>query len=174
MIRTTILFILVFLMGMAHAQESNPVNTLQANDAISNELIERLVDESTAEILLQTPYEGFYKIRGRVDGSKITFDKVVADKSYPDDRWAHLAAGIAGLYELPAIWPGTHLKPRATAFVVFYDYNIPGLDRSKVALLSTSSNAPPNILAVLVIKKGPQTLSTDRTGNSLFIFELAM
>jgi hypothetical protein len=174
MIRTAILFILAFLMGMAHAQESNPVNTLQANDAISNELIERLVDESTAEILLQTPYEGFYKIRGKAIGSRITFGKEVADQSYPDDRWTHLAAGIAGLIELPAIWPGSHLKPRATAFVVFYDYNIPGLDRSKVELLPTSSNAPPNMLAVLVIEKGPQTNSTDLTHGSLLIFELAM
>jgi hypothetical protein len=75
---------------------------------------------------------------------------------------------------LPAFWPGSHLKPRATAFVVFYDYNIPGLDRSKVELLPTSSNAPPNMLAVLVIEKGRQTNSADLTRGSLFIFELAM
>ena len=174
MIRTPILFILAFLMGMAHAQESNPVNTLQVNDAISNELIKRLVDESTAEILLQTSYEGFYEIRGKASGPRIKFRKVVADQSYPDDRWAHLATSIADLIELPASWPGSHLKPRATAFVAFYDYNIPGLDRSKVMLLSTSSNAPPNMLAVLMIEKGHQTNSEDNARGSFFIFELAM
>lgn len=174
MIRTLILFILAFLMGMAHAQESNPVNTLQVNDAISNELIKRLVDESTAEILLQTSYEGFYEIRGKASGPRIKFRKVVADQSYPDDRWAHLATSIADLIELPASWPGSHLKPRATAFVAFYDYNIPGLDRSKVMLLSTSSNAPPNMLAVLMIEKGHQTNSEDNARGSFFIFELAM
>ncbi len=104
----------------------------------------------------------------------IQFGKVVADQSYPDDRWAHLAAGIAGLIEFPASWPGSHLKPRATAFVVFYNYNMPGLDRSKVMLLPTSSNAPPNMLAVLVIEKGHQTNSADLTRGSLVIFELAM
>ena len=174
MIRTPILFILAFLMGIAHAQESNPVNTLQVNDAISNELIKRLVDESTAEILLQTSYEGFYKIRGEAIGTRIKFGKVVADQSYPDDRWANLATSIAGLIELPAIWPGSHLKPRTTAFVAFYDYNIPGLDRSKVMFLPTSLNVPPNMLAVLMIEKGPQTNSADNTRGSLFIFELAM
>ena len=152
MFRTITLLIMVSLTGTASAQAMNQVNTLGANDAVSNALIESQVDESTAGVLLETPYKGFYQIRSKVVNSKITFSRVVSQQSFPDERWTDMAKDIASLVELPAYTTGSRIKPKATAFVVFYDVNISGLDRSKVMLLPTTTDAEPNMLVVLVIK----------------------
>jgi len=65
MIRAIALLILVSLTGIAAAQEKYKVNTLGANDAVPNVLIENLVDESTASALLETTYKGFIKMGAR-------------------------------------------------------------------------------------------------------------
>ncbi len=184
MIRTLTLLIMVSLTGFAYAQPHNQVNTLGANDAISNALIEGQVDESTADFLLDTPYKGFYQIKSRVKNARITFSRVVSQQSFPDDRWTDMAKDIASLAEMPAYSTGSRIVPKATAYVVFYDVNTAGLDRSKVMLLPTTTDAEPNMLVVLVIKHqnhsnaqgvlGIQTDSASQNGNNIYFFELAM
>jgi hypothetical protein len=95
-----------------------------------------------------------------------------------------MAKDIASLAELPAYSTGSRIAPKATAYVVFYDVNMSGLDRSKVMLLPTTTDAEPNMLVVLVIKHknhsnaqgvlGIQTDSANQNGNSIYFFELAM
>jgi hypothetical protein len=184
MFRTAILVIMVSLTTIASAQAMNQVNTLGANDAISNEMIEGQVDEGTAGVLLETPYKGFYQIKSKVKNSKITFSRIVSKQSFPDDRWTDMAKDIASLVELPAYSTGSRITPKATAYVVFYDVNLSGLDRSKVMTLPTTADAEPNMLVVLVIKHqnhsrtqgilGIQKSSADQNGNSIYFFELAM
>ena len=151
MIKSIALSILLSFLGIASAQAMNQVNTLVANDAIPNELIERQVDDETARILLETPYKGFYQIESKIKNRYITFGTPVSEQSFPDERWEIMARDIASLIEIPAFSTGSHIEPKATAFVVFYDVYMPGLDHSKVMLLPTTSNAKPNTLAVLVI-----------------------
>jgi len=184
MIRSIILLTMLFLMGISSAQATSQVNTLSANDTISNQLIESQVDEETANILLETPYRGFYAIESKIKNRNITFGEVVTEQSFPDGRWGAMAADIASLVEIPAYSTGSRIEPTATAYVIFYDIYMPGLDHSKVILLPTSSNAKPNMLAVLVIEhrnhlrtreiRGTQTGSADQNGNQIFFFELAM
>ena len=184
MIRSISLLIMVSLTGIAFAQPSDQVNTLGANDAISNALIEGQLDESTADLLLETPYKGFYQIKSKVKNAKITFSRVVSKQSFPDERWMNMAKDIASLVEMPAYSTGSRIAPKATAYVVFYDVNMSGLDRSKVMLLPTTTEADPNTLVVLLIKHqnhsnaqgvlGIQTDSANQNGNSIYFFELAM
>ena len=184
MIRSITLFIILSCGGIISAQAMNQVNTLSANDAMPNKLVETQVDEETARILLETPYKGFYQIESDIRNRKITFGEPVPEASFPDQRWEIMAKDIASLVEIPAYSTGSHIEPRATAYVVFYDIYMPGLDHSKVILLPTSSNAKPNTLAVLVIEhrnhyrtkdiRGTQTGSADQNGNRLYFFELAM
>lgn len=184
MIRSITLFIVVFCSGIISAQAMNQINTLAANDAMPNKLIETQVDDETARILLETPYKGFYQIESNIKNRNIIFEKPVPEASFPDERWQLMASDIASLVEIPAYSTGSHIDPKATAYVVFYDVYMPGLDHSKVILLPTSSNAKPNTLAVLVIEhrnhhrtrdiRGTQTGSADQNGNRLFFFELAM
>jgi hypothetical protein len=184
MIRSLILFSLLIFAGADCAQAMNQSNTLAANDAIANELIEAQVDEETARVLLETPYKGFYQIESKIRKRQITFGEVVPQQSWPDDRWGLMARDIASLIEIPAYHTGSRIEPKATAYVVFYDIYMPGLDHSKVMLLPTTSNAKPNTLAVLVVKhqnhyrarsiKGTLTGSADQNGNLIYFFELAM
>jgi hypothetical protein len=184
MFRMIFLLIMVSLTGIASAQAMNQVNTLGVNDAISNELIEGQVDESTAVVLLETTYKGFYEFQSKIKNRSITFGKVVPQQSFPDERWTDMAKSIASLIEIPAYSTGSRIVPRATAYVVFYDINMKGLDRSKVILLPTTANAEPNMLAVLVIEHqnhsrskdvlGIRLDSADENGDSIYFFELAM
>ena len=160
------------------------VNTLASNDAIANQLIETQVDESTAGALLETPYRGFYQINSKVNGGRMTFDRVVSKQSFPDARWKDMATDIASLVEIPAYSTGSRINPKATAYVVFYDNNVSGVDRSRVMRLPTTTDAEPNMMVLLVIKhqnfsrtqavRGTQTESASQNGNSIYFFELAM
>lgn len=184
MVRTTVLVILISLAGIMSAEAMNQVNTLAANEAISNSLIESQVDEKSAGTLLETPYKGFYEVQSRIKNRRITFGKVVPEESFPDDRWGDMARDIASLIEMPAYSTGSRIEPKATAYVVFYDIDISGLDRSNVMLLPTTANRKPNTLAVLVIEHknrsrtkdvlGVRLESADTNGNSIYFFELAM
>lgn len=184
MIRAIALLILVSLTGIAAAQAEYQDNTLGANEAISNTLIESQVDESTAAALLETTYKGFYQIGSRVKHARISFSEIESQQSFPDERWATMAKDIANLVEFPAYSTGSRIEPKATAYVAFYDAYMPGLDSSKVMLLPTSKDAEPNTLVVLVVKhknhssaqdvRGVQTNSASQSGNRIFFFELAM
>ena len=184
MFKTLALLVMVSLTGIASAQAMNQINTLGANDAISNTLIETQVDEGTASVLLETPYKGFYQFRSKVNHAKMIFSKPVSKQSFPDERWMDIAKDIASLVEMPAYSTGSRIEPRATAYVVFYDIDMPGVDRSKVILLPTTTDTEPNMLAILVIKHqnhsstqdvlGTRTSSADQSGNNIFFFELAM
>ena len=184
MIRSITLSMLLSCFGIISVQAMNQVNTLETNEAIPSKLIETQVDEETARILLETPYKGFYQIESNIKNRAITFGKTVPEKSYPDERWEMMARDIASLIEIPAYSTGSRIEPKATAYVVFYDVYMPGLDHSKVILLPTTSNAKPNTLAVLVVEhrnhlrtreiRGTQTGSADQNGNRIFFFELAL
>jgi len=184
MIKSITFSILLTFFGISSAQAMNQVNTLDANDAIPNGLITRQVDDETARILLETPYKGFYQIESTIKNRNITFGEPVPEASFPDGRWEIMARDIASLIEIPAYSTGSHIEPKATAYVVFYDVYMPGLDHSKVMLLPTTSAAKPNTLAVLVIEhrnhlmtreiRGTQTGSADQNGDRIFFFELAM
>jgi hypothetical protein len=184
MLRTTILFFMVSFTGATSAEVTNQVNTLGTNDAIPNSLIEAQANGNTADVLLETPYKGFYQIKSKVKNRNITFDKVVTQQSFPDERWKDMATDIASLVEIPAYSTGSRIAPKATAYVVFYDVDMPGLDRSNVMLLPTTTEAEPNTLIVLVIEhqnhsrsQGAQGVgrnSADENGDNIYFFELAM
>ena len=184
MIRTMALVILLSVAGGVTANEIKQINTLADNDAIENSLIESQVDDETAGILLDTPYKGFYQIQSRIKHTDITFGKIVPQQSFPDERWADLASQIASMVKIKAYTTGTRIDPKATAYVVFYDVYMPGLDRDNIILLPTSTLSQPNTLAVLVIEhqnhsitkdiSGWQTGSADQNGNKIYFFELAM
>jgi len=184
MIRATILILMASLAQMASAQAMEQVNTLGANDAVTNSLVESLVDKATAKALLETPYKGFYQLESKVKNTKIVFSKVDPERSYPDERWEALASDIASLVQMPAYSTGTRIDPKATAYVVFYDANIEGVDRSSAIYLPTSAYSEPNTLAVLLIEHDNHSSTRDALGtrlrsahqntNRILLFELAM
>ena len=184
MIRSIFPLIMLSLIAIPSALAMNQVNTLASNEAIPTQLIETQVDEETARILLETPYKGFYEIKSKIKNRSITFGTVVPEESFPDERWVSMATDIASLVEIPAYTTGSRIDPTATAYVVFYDVYMPGLDHSDVILLPTTSNARPNTLAILVVKhqnhhltrdiRNVQTASADQNGNLIYFFELAL
>jgi len=156
-------------------------NTLGENSAISNALIKRQVDESTAGALLNTPYKGFYQINSKYRNKKITFTKVKEKHSFPDQRWTTLATSIANLAEAEAFTTGSRISPRATAYVAFYDANSLDIDRSKIMHLTTSADGDPNTLAVLFVEhknrskeKSAIVSNNSGKGSTIYFFELAL
>jgi hypothetical protein len=184
MLKKMTLSIMIVFSGLAATQANEPSNTLRANGAVPESLIFGQLDDSSAETLLAAPYKGFYQVESQIRKRRITFGTVESTQSYPDARWSNLARDIAGLVEMPAYSTGSRIEPKATAFVAFYDLGMPGLDRSRVRHLPTSSNAEPNMLVVLIIKhqnhsrsrdvKGTRSGSSSDNGNEIYLFELAM
>ena len=184
MIRAFTQLFMVFLTGIASVQAMEQANTLGSNEAISNALVESLVDDSEAKALLDAPYKGFYQIESKVKNSKIVFSNVETKLSYPDERWEIIATEIASLVQMPAYSTGSRIDPRATAYVVFYDVDLPGVDRSSAIYLPTSAYSEPNTLAVLLIDHDNHSSTRDALGTRLrsahqntdriLLFELAM
>lgn len=142
----------MLITGGASANTPDVEHTLAGNKILSKDRIERLLGKDEAANLLDKPYRGFYGIKGEVGDSIIRFgNKVKAQDSDPDGRLAPLATGIASLLELPAVSTGSRIKPKATAYIIFYDHDLAGIDRDQVMHLPTSAEGKPNTLALLVI-----------------------
>ncbi|MFT5099068.1 MAG: hypothetical protein ACI9VI_001661 [Candidatus Azotimanducaceae bacterium] len=184
MLKMTALLTLLIFIGTNAAHASYEDNTLGANRTISNELVKSKTNADTAKILLSTPYKGFYEVSGKAKGKVINFKRVISKNSYPDARWNSVAASLAGLVQLPATSTGSRMKPKATAYVVLYDNDIQGIDRSDAIQVETSAGSVPNTLAVLVIKtfsssyskrsEGTSSGMAGETGSDFYLIELAL
>jgi len=184
MLKKTALLILLTFGGANTALAMYADNTLGANNTISNDLVLSKTNAETAELLLSTPYKGFYQVSGRAKGQVIDFKRVISKNSFPDARWESVATSLAGLVELPATSTGSRMKPKATAYVVLYDNDIEGIDRSNVTQVQTSAGNIPNTLAVLVINYHTSSYSkrsecysagvSDGSGSDLYLIELAL
>jgi hypothetical protein len=182
MLKKITFFIILAFAGITQAQAGYDANTLGANKSVPNSLIKKELDDSTAGIILETAYKGFYQIGGKVVKSQFTFKNVKTKKSFPDERWAEVATNIASLADAPVYSTGSRIRPSATAYVAFYDTNIK-VDRSKVMRLETSVKGEPNIVAVLVVKRKNTTSAKNpergiRGGgeptSNVYLFELAI
>lgn len=105
-----------------------------ADRLADNESIARVVQETInpklATILLETPYDGFYKIRGsRRHGGDYKFTRIYDKESYPDDRWADQALEVAGRvdFESDAKTINGRRRPGATAYVVMFKGGLEGV-----------------------------------------------
>ena len=184
MVKTITPLILIFLIGIASVQAMSLANTLANNEAMPKNFVENSVNESMADILLETPYKGFYQFESTVRNSKIYFNQVETQQSFPDERWMDIANEIANLVQMPAYSTGSRIVPRATAYVVFYDASISGLDDANIIYLPTSAYARPNVVAVLLIKHdnysgardalGARTRSAHQNTDRILFFELAL
>ena len=181
MFKKITLLLILTCTGIASAQSAYDTNTMGANSAIPNALIKSQLDQDTANLLLETPYTGFYKLGSKVVNKKITFPKVKSKASFPDERWIDLAKGIASLAETPAYQTGSRIDPSANAYVAFYPADMAGVDRSKIMRLPTSVKGEPNTLAVLVVKhknhskaKNAVMTGNSKTGSDIYFFELAL
>ena len=181
MFKKIAILVIVAFTGITVVQASFEVNTLGANKSISNSFVKKQVDADTARVLLETPYKGFYQISSKVVNKTITFPKVRATRSFPDERWEVAAKAIASLAETRIASTGSRIETGATAYVAFYDPDMIGVDRSKVRRLSSSVEEEPNTLAVLVIKYKSHTNARNaqrgkkaQSGSNIYLFELAI
>ncbi|MCH7741558.1 MAG: hypothetical protein IIB71_02715 [Proteobacteria bacterium] len=120
---------------------------------MTNKVVLKKLGKGKAATLLNTPYDGFYQIRGTYKNDRVYFDKVKSKKPFPDDRREAAAREIAGKIEMPApVNTGSRIRPRVTAYVVFFKDGIESLDLGLSRQGSTSVEEVPNALAVLMIK----------------------
>ncbi len=186
--RKLIAIALLIVPGIALAEVTYLENTLGANKVVPNKMIENSMDADVANVLLQTPYTGFYRIDGKVRDNKMSFEKVKDKYSFPDGRLEPLALGITGLMKFPVYTTGSRVKTQATAYVAFYKDKeaIEGLDIENVMRIPTSVQGEPNTLAVVIVKskepgnaKDPNLryAGTDlrqRDGTRAYFFEVAI
>jgi len=178
MLKTIMFAICLTVSGFATAKMSYEENTVGANRAVPNRIVENELGTSQATSVLQAPYSGFYQISGKAGKDNFDFKRVSAKKSFPDARWAGLAKSIAKQVRIPAPSTGSRVKPSATAYVAFYPGGIEGLEPDQVIQLQTSVEGEPNTLAVLVINQKVSKGATRFTGfqpvPNVYFFELAM
>jgi hypothetical protein len=186
MLRSIALLILLTASSFVFAKAGYEVNTLGANNAVPNRLVENKVDGDAAEALLSSQYMAFYQIKGKLEGNMMRFKNVNAKASFPDARFANVAESIAAMANRPVHNTGSRVRSRATAFVAFYEGAVPGIDASNVQHLTTSSDKAPNVMVALVIqdndsagKKGTRTSANQREdgaiqGSDVYLFELAL
>jgi len=184
MLRSIVLLVLFAASGVAAAKPALDENTLGANDHVPNYLIETQLSDTEAEALLTEPYLAFYQVNGKAIGSTMHFKKISNRRSYPDDRLADVAKSIAAMADRPLHNTGSRVKPRATAFVAFYEGRVDGFSSDQIQYLPTSAEKAPNIMAVLIVqdtqnsatKNGGRTVRTagGPEGSDVYLFELAL
>ncbi|MDA0979227.1 MAG: hypothetical protein O3B72_11755 [Proteobacteria bacterium] len=161
-------------------------NSVGANKALPNNIVERLLDETSAEQVLATPYTGFYEIGAKVRDNSFSFERVDDKESFPGDMYEPLALDLVNLLNIPAYDTGTRIKPRATAYVVLFREGIDTLniDPKRMVTLPSSAGQEPNTVAMIIIRqKDTSNASSDsyrsdiqrgnRDGNSVYFFRLA-
>jgi len=178
MLKAMMLAVCIVFSGVAVATVNYAENTVGANRAVPNRIVEKAMDVIQATSILKAPYSAFYKISGKAGKDNFDFKRVSAKESFPDDRWAKLARSIANQVRIPAPSTGSRVKPSANAYVAFYTGGIEGLEPKRVLQLETSVEGEPNTLAVLVIDKKTSSGSTRFTVfqpvPEVYFFELAL
>ena len=183
------LFALTLVLAMpAFAQANIPFeeNSLGGNKVIPNKLVESVMAEEQAEKFLSKSYTGFYQLQGKVKNNKLRFEKVKDKVSYPDDSLKQLALGLAGLIELPVYSTGSRIKPRATAYMAFYEGSTEDFGIENAVEIPTSAEGEPNTIVLLIIKqketssaKNPNMRLANaelgkRDGSQAYFFKLAI
>ncbi len=178
MFKTAMLVICLVVSGVAVAKANFEENTVGANGAVQNKIIENALDSFQAASVLAAPYAAFYKISGKAGNDNFDFKRVSAKSSFRNARWAKLATSIAKQVTIPAPTTGSRVKPSANAFVAFYPGGIEGLEPKGVVQLQTSVTGEPNTLAVLIVDrkmlKGTTLFTGFQSVPSVYFFELAM
>lgn len=184
MFRNALLAVAFVLATGGSVSATDKVNTLSQNEAIPDQLVMKVISDDIAEVMLDTPYKGFYQLSSKIKNRKMVFSEVETEVSYPDKRWEGLALDIASLVQMPAYSTGSRIDPKATAYVVFFDRNAPGLDVEEPIYLPTSAYSRPNVLAVLLIEHdnhysarsstGTRVRSADQNTDRALFFELAL
>jgi len=181
-----LLAVCAFLMysSVSFANASFEPNTLGGNDEVPNKLIESLLEDQDAKTVLETPYMAFYEVKGKVSGNKMRFDDIIKNRSFPDERLAALALGIAAMANRPAFTTGSRIQPSAMAYVVFYDGKIDAIAPERRMLLPTSVDKEPNTTAILVVRNADNSNARDaritastkgrRDGSDIYVFDLAI
>lgn len=123
------------------------------NKIVSRVIQEKLSDEEAAAIL-ETPYDGFVEIRGKAKKDVFEFTKIKSKASYPDNRWDEVAKSIADQVEIT--YSGTtgssKQKPTATAYVLFYEDGVEGVNTAGVRQVNVS-DGDGDYMALLVIRQ---------------------
>ncbi len=180
--------VLLAILAPVFASASTTIagDSLGTNNAISNKLIESLMNPEQAEKFLAAPYTGFYQIQGNVKNNKLRFNKVKSKVSYPDDSLEPLALGLADLIEIPVYSTGSRIKTRATAYIAFYRDQQDALGVSNAVPVPTSVEKEPNTIVLVIIKQKETSNARNpnmrlanaevgkRDGSKAYFFELAM
>ncbi len=104
-------------------------NTVADNPSLSKAVEENL-SPKLAGLILNTPYDGFYKINGKMKRrGDYKFNKVKDKNSFPDDRWENVALNVTDRVNFSgdANMVGSRTKPSATAYVVMFKDGIDGV-----------------------------------------------
>lgn len=181
-----ILSVLMLIVSFANAGQNFDHNTLGANALVSNNVLEKSLDESLAHRILATPYTAFYRVDGEVRDNKMLLNRLKPQGAYPDNSLAQIALGVASWIEFPAYSTGSRIRPRASAYIALYKDVLSDLEVKGVMRVPTSLDAVPNTLVVVVIDRKDNSKATNsnirdanaelglRDGSDLYLFELAM
>jgi len=182
--RLIAIFAFLIYASVSFANSSFEPNTLGGNDGISNKLIASLLEDQEARAVLQTPYMAYYEVKGKVSGNKMKFDDIVENRSFPDERLAALALGIAAMANRPAFTTGSRIQPSAMAYVVFYTDKIDAIALERRMHLPTSVDKEPNTTAILIVRNADNSNARDaritastkgrRDGSDIYVFDLAI
>lgn len=94
--------------------------TLRTLKKIPARELERYFDAPTWAALLDSPLAGYVVLRGVVvDGGKVSVTKVL--ESYPDQARSEFARELGERARVSGSTAGTHIRPTAEVFVLFYD-----------------------------------------------------
>jgi len=164
--KTALFALCLMLSGAALAGEQ----TVAGNESISRVVADNL-SPKLAKLILETPYDGFYAINGKMRrGGEYRFNRIRDKNSYPDDRWEALAKDVAKRinFEGDANMVGSRTKPGATAYVVMFKDGIQGIKHTgegeslALVMIDQQNAANPNLPSVKA------------SGQSLFLMDLSM
>ncbi len=94
-----------------------------------SKVVEQTLNPQLAKIILESEYDGFYKIRGTMRRDGYKFTRVRNKESFPDDRYEALALDVSNRVEFDsdARTIDGRRKPGATAYVIMFKGGLEGV-----------------------------------------------
>lgn len=122
---------------------------------------------STAEAILNAPYDGFVEVRGEARQDYFRFLKVKSKSSYLDDRWEESTHSNAEQVDttLNMVTSSMRFKPSATAYIVIYKDGVEGVNTAGARQVNVTDGRG-DYMALLIIKqKAPKGNIAVRSGS---------
>lgn len=161
--------ILAFIMALAISGAAHAATLADDNNIAT--AVNETFSPRLAEMILATPYDGMYKVSGKMKRrGNYNFNRVRKNDAFPDERWKDEALDVLDRvgHTGSANSVGSRVTPTATATVIMYKGGIEGIKHTGEG----------ESLALVVINEknsfDPNMPSVKGSGTALYLMDLSM